>query len=163
MKDSNKNIIGIFSYPWRNDFDEKNPFELYRKAVHFKANPRSEDYLKALFLAHYPGGVFINIDGNAGWNKDISSAEKVIVLYPDSIGMGFLKIESEIFKYKRKSTSVYVLNGRKRKFFLNNYTRAQLYLRRFIEHYMLGEIFITIAFLFITPFFLIGDLARRRW
>ena len=47
-----KKVIGLFHDPWRSDIDpHRSLAELYRRAVWLKANPRGEDYMRALFAS----------------------------------------------------------------------------------------------------------------
>ena len=56
---------GLYYNPWPVDYSagplrNRNPLELYRKAVWFKANPRTREYMKDLFLERYPNGEFLD-------------------------------------------------------------------------------------------------------
>ena len=156
-------VVGIFYNPWRSEYEpHKSLAELYRRAVWLKANPRSRSYMKELFLERYPQGRFINIDEQRGWTEYVSGADTVVMLYPDSIGIGFSPIESAVKKHKKTWAVVRALNGRRREFLLRRQTTRQLRLRRFLERSMLGEAVAVIAFLAITPLFVVSDLVRGR-
>ena len=162
-------IVGIFSYPWPKDYEfgktplrQGGPFELYRKAVWLKANPRREDYMKTLFLEHWPTGAFINADKTPDWVEKVSMADTVILLYSDSIGLGFYEIEARVSKSKRKWAAVRVLNGRKRKFLLSKSIQHSLRLRRVLERFVLAEILATFLFIAVTPMLVVFDWARGR-
>ncbi len=160
---SGKKEVGIFYNPWKSTFDhKKSVLELYRRAVFLKANPRNQDYMKTLFAEHSPDGDFVNIQSDSDWQSKISLADTIVLLYPDSTGINFSTIESTLKLNKQKWATVRVLNGRRRTFVLNRSVMVQLRLRRFIEQTMLGEALIMIAFLIISPFFLISDFFRGR-
>lgn len=154
-------IMGVFSYPWSDVYSDK-IVDLYRRALWLKANPRSEEYMKSLFLGHFPNGIYINADKDSEWESHISSADTVFLLYPDSIGVGFSKLESIVFKKRKIWAAVRILNGRKREFLLDKSTRRQLHLRRFLERWMLGESLAMAFFVVITPFILMFDWVRGR-
>ncbi|MGA2462951.1 MAG: hypothetical protein ABSH06_01165 [Thermodesulfobacteriota bacterium] len=157
--------LGIFSYPWPEEYvkglpPQGTPWELQRKVVWRKANPRSEDYMKTLFFNHWPKGDYINADKDPNWFLWVSSADQVVLLYPDAIGLGFRHIESQVFKLKKTLISVHVLNGRRREFILDHPTRWHLYLRRFLERGMFGEALTVLIFLMITPVLLAVDWTK---
>lgn len=154
-------VIGIYFSSWRQNYGSSLR-ELYNKNVWIKANPRDEEYMKNLFLEKYPQGTFLNVNNEHDWEKHISSADTILLLFPDSIGIGFCKVESIVFKYKKKWASVRVINGRKREFLINRVTKKDLYLRRFIERSLLVEFMALIGFLVLTPVFLIFDWVRGR-
>jgi hypothetical protein len=155
--------IGIFYNPWPVEFGEKKSVGvLYRRAVWFKANPRSEEYMRALFLERMPDGIFLNTERDEHWRSHLGSADSIFLLYPDSTGLFFSDLESEVEKHKPEWATMRVLNGRRRAFVLSRAVRRRLRLRRFIERTMLGEALFSAAFLAVTPFFLISDLVRGR-
>ena len=139
--------IGLFYNPWKFTSEHKKSVsDLYRRAVLYKANPRSEKYMRNLFAEYSPEGTFINIQSDSDWQSKLSSADSIILLYPDSIGINFSSIESKVNSSKQKWTGVKVLNGRRRAFVLNHSVRLQLRLRRFIEQTMIGEAVFTVWF-----------------
>jgi hypothetical protein len=158
---SNK-TIGIFSYPWKDSYNARNPCELFAKTVWYKANPRNEDYMKALFLQGYPNGEFVNADSATDLAGIIRQAQAIVFLYPDSTGLGFERIETLVAQNAGKGIPVLVLNGRRRKFLLDRRARKDLRWRRLIEKFMLGEVIITVFFLAATPFLFLYDLIRGR-
>ena len=159
-------ILGIFSYPWSEEYkrvplQEGNLLTRYNKMVWFKANPRNEDYMKQLFFKCCTDGDYVNADKDPEWYKRIASADQLILLYPDSIGLGFRQIESQAFRFKQPWVSVHVINGRKRKFLLTGSTLRRLYLRRFLERWMIGEMMATLFFLILTPILALLDWMRN--
>jgi hypothetical protein len=158
-------VLGIFSYPWPEAYGKgplrrRTLLELYRKAVWNKANPRREEYMMRVFDARWPEGDYVNVDHDPQWRRRVPSAERVVLLYPDAIGLGFRPIESQILKMKPMS-SVYVLNGRKREFRFTPSTRYALYGRRVLERGMVGEAVAVVLFLIATPVLWVIDRIRR--
>jgi hypothetical protein len=114
----------------------------------------------ALFAERYPEGTFLNIDQTVDWRKQAEEADKIILLYPDSIGLGFAAIESEITRLKKPWAGVRVLNGRRRDFLLNEATRRRLRWRRFLERTMIVEFSVMVVMLVVTPFLVVADFVR---
>jgi hypothetical protein len=98
-------------------------------AIVNRANPRSFGYMKDLFLSHYP-------DGEIARELGIELSQKVVFLYPDSIGLGQGKLEKKIIP----GNSVWVLNGRRRHFELSERMRRKLRVRRLLEMSIAPEI-----------------------
>lgn len=135
---------------------------LFRKAIWFKANPRDRDYMKALFSERFPEGQFIEIYDTDDCAPLVKQADTVVLLYPDSIGIGFFTVERSIRQALAPQSEVVVLNGRRRQFRLSGMHHRQLLLRRFLEKTMLGEMIIVLLFCIITPVFLATDLFAGR-
>jgi hypothetical protein len=158
-----RHVVGIFHNPWRADYDpRRSVMELYRRAVWLKANPREEAYMRALFNERYPRGVFVNADSESRWAEELRAADTVVMLYTDATGLHFAPVESVVERNKKSWATVRVLNGRRRDFVWSKLARRQLRVRRFVERAMLGEALLTLAFLAVTPFFVVSDLVRGR-
>lgn len=160
-----RKVVGIFHNPWRSDYDPRRSLaELYRRAVWMKANPRDEGYMRALFEERYPGGAFVVADGDGGgdWRGAVREADTVVLLYPDSTGIGFSRLEREVEGARKTWATVRALNGRRRDFVLSRATRRELRRRRLIERAMLGEVAAVLLFAAATPFFVASDLLRGR-
>lgn len=160
-------IVGLFSTPWADDLDiprraSRDPKYLYRWAVWFKANPRGEDYMRELFAERYPQGEFINVDKSNEWRTRVRDADTIVLLYPDSVGLGFGRLEKDIGRLRKTWSSVRVLNGRRRDFLLNSGTVLGLRTRRILEWGMAGEMLALIPFIFMTPVLLAVDWVRGR-
>ena len=136
--------------------------QLFRKVVSYKANPRSEEYMKALFFEKHPDGEFVDKGGGRDWLDAVAGADLVVLLYPDSIGLRFGGVEKSVFRKMKKGASVFALNGRKREFALDAGTLGALRMRRFLERTMLFEALLSAAFLVATPALVVYDLARGR-
>jgi hypothetical protein len=121
-------VYGIYC----DSFFRQKPWFLPRKfwlAIVNRANPRSFEYMTDLFLSHYP-------DGEIAREPRIEPSEKVILLYPDSIGLGQGKLEKRIVP----GISVWALNGRRRHFELSERMRRKLKIRRLLEISIAPEI-----------------------
>jgi hypothetical protein len=147
--------LGILHDPWPVRGGGAGVLRRYRTMVEFKANPRDEAYLRALFAEHYP-------EGRLGGPGDVAGAERVVLLYPDAIGVGWGPVERRIRKRAPRRTEVRVLNGRRRDFELDGRTRRQLRLRRILEKSLAGEALATVLFLVVTGPLLATDLVRGR-
>ncbi len=159
--------IVIYYEPWnRGNIIPTNFFSKiicrYLKAMHSKANPRNESYMRELALEHYHDAMFLNYSIENNCSK-LKSASKIVLLYPDATGIGFNKIEKEVFSIVNNSSKVCVLNGRRRKFKLGKKERYMLLVRRILEKTMFFEFVFIIVFLIVTPFFLIFDWIRGRF
>lgn len=129
----------------------KKPFwmpEKLHRVVCQRANPRSKEYMQNLLSENFPNHKLISPD-------NITNADDVVLLYPDSIGLGWGSIERKI---KNISKNIQVLNGRKRKFILNSKIQSQLNLRRLLEITFLPEIILTPFILFYSVLITIKDM-----
>lgn len=123
------------TYALYNDlfFREKSkwmPQKLYR-VVCYRANPRSKEYMLHLLNEMHPGVILID-DQNIP-----EKGEQVILLYPDSIGLGWGSLEKRCLKHFRY---LQVLNGRKRFFKMTMIYRLKLLANRFLEITFLPEL-----------------------
>ena len=158
-----RKVVGLFHNPWRSDYDPRRSVaELYRRAVWAKANPRDEAYMRALFAERYPGGVFLNAGGGEDWRPEAAAADTLVLLYPDSTGIGFSELEREASRVSKTWATLRALNGRRRDFVLSRATLRELRRRRLIERTMLGEAAAVLLFAAATPFFVASDLLRGR-
>jgi hypothetical protein len=158
-------IIGLFADPWPGLADApisfRHPLLLWRKAIWFKANPRSAAYMRERLAERWPNAFFVDASASA-WAASLTGADTIVLLYPDAIGIGFAGIERQV-RVLAPRARIEVLNGRRRSFALDGRTRFALALRRFLERSMLTEIFLGAALLLATPFLLAADfLAGRR-
>ncbi|MGB9115069.1 hypothetical protein [Bradyrhizobium sp.] len=139
----------------------RNPFGLWMKAVWYKANPRSSDYMKARFAECYPGSTFLNTGAGAISAAALAGSSKVVLLYPDSIGLGYSAIERAVAR-DAPHAAVEVLNGRRRQFAFDRKARWALRFRRFLEWTMLIECLAGVTLLLATPFLLLFDFLRGK-
>jgi len=157
-------VIGVFHDSWV-DIRElpmsfRNPLGLWMKAVMYKANPRSSAYMKALFAERYPGAKFLETATEAV-SAAAAGSSKVVLLYPDSIGLGYSAVERVVAR-NAPGAIVEVLNGRRRQFPLDRKSRLALRCRRFLEWTMLIECFAGVVLLLATPFLLLFDFMRGK-
>lgn len=135
-----------------NSFFQKKPWylpeKLYR-AVCNRSNPRSKDYMLALLHENFPTAKLIDQD-------QISSPGNIILLYPDSIGLGWKKVE----RLLKNQTNITVLNGRRRVFNLTSSIRKKLLLHRFFEITFIPEILLTPFLLFYGVIIAIKDTCK---
>jgi hypothetical protein len=127
----------------------------YRTMVEFKANPRDEVYMRALFAERYP-------DGRVGGPDDVAGADRIVLLYPDAIGLGWGPVERRLIRQAAPGTEVRVLNGRRRDFVLDRRARRGLERRRLLETALVGEAAATVLFVLATPVLLAWDVLRGR-
>lgn len=161
----NGEIVGIFHDRWAHvrqlPTSFRNPFGLWMKAVWYKANPRSSDYMKALFAECYPGATFLDVAASAISAPTIARASKIVLLYPDSIGLGYFVIERDVARHAPYS-AIEVLNGRRRQFPFDEKSRWALRCRRFLEWTMLIEGLAGVLLLVTTPFLVLFDVVRGK-
>jgi hypothetical protein len=161
-----RRIVALFHSPWPADGLKRparsKPVEQYRYAVWYKANPRTAGYMRALQQERIPSADWVNTAAHSDWTDHIARADVVVLLYPDSIGLGFGPIERSVFAHKREWATVEVLNGRRRQFRLNAATRLGLRLRRVLEWSMLLELLFVPVFVIVTPVLWAIDVVRGR-
>lgn len=145
--------LGVLHDPWPAR-RAKGPWR-YRTMVEFKANPRDEAYLRKLFAERYP-------DGRIGAPDEATTADRVVLLYPDAIGIGWAGVERSVRSAAGPGTEVRVLNGRRRDFALDRAARRRLAVRRLLESALVGEAVVTLAFLALTPPLVAWDALRGR-
>ncbi len=122
------------------------PEKLYR-VVCQRSNPRSKEYMLKLLQENFPDAELID------WEQPRYPG-KIILLYPDSIGLGWGKIENRL---KAQIQPLTVLNGRRRVFELTPSVHRQLLFRRFLEMIFLPEILLTPFILLYGVFITIKD------
>ena len=162
-----RRALGIFHSAWSNEYGDSSLKRrtlrgVHGKAVWRKANPRNEEYMKGLFRSRWPEGDYVNADSDPQWYRRVPSANPVILLYPDAIGLGFQAVESRVLGLKKDRAAVHVLNGRRREYPFSRRMRGRLYFHRFLERWMIGEILMTFLFLLVTPVLLLRDWTARR-
>jgi hypothetical protein len=161
-----RRIVALFYSPWPAEGLERparsKPLAQYRYAVWYKANPRSAAYLRALQQERHPDAEWVDTGADLDWISRVSRADSVILLYPDSIGLGFGHLERAVFAHKPDWAAVEVLNGRRREYRLNSATRLGLRLRRVLEWTMLPELLFVPVFIVVTPLLWTIDAVRGR-
>lgn len=160
-----RSVIALFFNPWPGHMErprDRHPLRLYRYAIWYKANPRNAEYLRELLAERFPDAEWVSVDEQPEWRERIGGADEIVLLYPDSIGLGFASLEREIHASRKAWAGVTVLNGRRRQFRLNGATRLGLRMRRLLEWTMLPELMFLAVFLVVTPLLWALDLVRGR-
>jgi hypothetical protein len=139
----------------------RRPLLLWRKAMWFKANPRPASYMRALLAEHWPDARIVDARLESNWAGALAGADRVVLLYPDATGIGFGRIERQVFRVASRSAIV-ALNGRRRVFPMDAAARRRLVLRRALERSMLIECVLGTMLLALTPLLWAFDLARGR-
>jgi hypothetical protein len=156
--------VGVLNYPWGEDYGvgrlrRKRPRRLYRSMLVYRANPRDPAYMEALFGERFPAGELVR--GDDDWRARLAAANRIVLLYPDSIGLGFGRFERAVLA-AAGGRGVEVLNGRRRQFALDGATRRGLRLRRALERTFLLEAVGLTLLAAATPVLLAIDLVRGR-
>jgi len=158
-----RQTIALFYSPWPAEGFERpprsQPLEQYRYAVWYKSNPRDAAYM---LRERYPDARWVDVRSAGDWQAAVARADRVVMVYPDAIGLGFGRIERQVAFRRQARATVEALNGRRRQFRLNAATRVGLRLRRAVEWSMLGEFLFLPVFVVVTPVLLAIDLLRGR-
>lgn len=157
--------IALFRDPWAGLEDApaspRRPLLLWRKAMWFKANPRSAEYMRARVAEVLPEAQFVDVAAEPRWASALAGADEVMLVYPDAIGIGFLGLERAVVgRVPRRA--IRVLNGRRRVFPLDAKTHRRLVLHRVLERSMIIECVLGAIVLTATPVLFCVDLARGR-
>lgn len=123
------------------------PAKLHRVIVQ-RSNPRTLNYMKNYLERSYPGLSIVDAA------KIPSDAHDLVLLYPDTIGLGWGQLEIELLP---RFPRLKVLNGRGRIFSLDTSTRLRLRIRRFLEVTFLPELLFAPVLLAIGAFFALTD------
>jgi hypothetical protein len=132
----------------------------YRRAVVWKANPRSLQYMRERFAEAAPDGTLV--DAGPRLADAVRGAERVVLLYPDAIGLGWERIERTVLAAKAAGTRIEVLNGRRRRFAFDARTRRALRVRRVLERTMLAELLVAPVIIGMAPLLWLADALRAR-
>lgn len=161
--------IGLYLGHWGEEFSIparrlRNPLYMLRWALWFKANPRPGGYMRQLFAERHPDGEFVDVGAvdAATLAARIGEAAEIVLLYPDSIGIGFGGLEKRVRQGRNPIAGIRVLNGRRREFVLSCTVRRNLRTRRILELTMLPELAAGAAMLLATPFLLTIDLLKGK-
>jgi hypothetical protein len=91
-----------------------------------------------------------------------SEISEIVLLWPDSNGMGWSSIERDILSRARVGTPLLAISGRRRCWKLDGQTLRGLWWRRALEKTLAFEFAFTIAFGFVTPALVAYDWLRRK-
>ncbi len=106
------------------------PAKLYHVVCH-RAHPRSKEYMINVLSEKFPDAMLVDLE-----NIPVQT-QKLILLYPDTIGLGWYKIEKKLLP---KIKNLMILNGRKRLFVFTLGVGYKLAMKRFLELSFLPEI-----------------------
>lgn len=154
-------VVGVIGSPldgWSSEARSfRKPIASLRYGVWFKANPRPGGYMAAKFHEMYPDGHLV-----APSSPLIESAQTVVFLYADSIGLRWSKIEREVRRAAPRCADFSYLNGRGRAQELSTRRLFSLRFRRFLELSMILEVAICLLLLVLVPVLTVIDLIRGR-
>ena len=122
----------------------------------YRGNPRSLEYMKGL-VDHYLGKTDLVPTYDLSMLSRIPTVDQIVLLWPDANGMGWFDIERRVFKLKRASSDVYVLNGRKRLFGLSKIQWRLIRFKRFLEKSFLLEMGVLLLFIITAPILALWD------
>jgi hypothetical protein len=148
--------VGVLAQPLTGAADRGR----YRRAVVWKANPRSPQYMRERFAEAAPDGTLV--DAGPGLADAVRGAERVLLLYPDAIGLGWGRIERTVLAAKAAGGGIEVLNGRRRRFGFDARTRRALRVRRVLERTMLAELLAAPVIVGLAPLLWLADALRGR-
>ncbi|MBI1954644.1 MAG: glycine/betaine ABC transporter permease [Proteobacteria bacterium] len=135
---------------FHNSFFERKPWwilEKLHRVVCQRSNPRSKEYMLTLLKEKFPEAELVTLE-------QPRSSGKIILLYPDSIGLGWGKIEKRL---RTQTQNLTILNSRRRDFELTSSVRRQLLFRRFLEMTFLPELLLMPFILLYGTFIAIQD------
>jgi hypothetical protein len=163
-------VVGIFYYPWEDSYvktgdPNRTLLALYKKMIWYKANPRSKDYMENLFIQRYPDGEFLHVHNSSDIDvirNKINICDKVVLLFPDAIGLGCYSIEKILFGIAPPHLSIRILNGRKRDFNYSLNVKYSLKLRRLFSRALIVEFALMPIMLFLTLVYLPLDFLRGK-
>lgn len=141
---------------FNNEFYKKRPWWMplcLYGVVCQRANPRSREYMLRLLNAKFPQAILVEEENL----PDIT--ENLILLYPDSIGIGEGVREKKLLK---KIKHINILNGRQRYFPLTKKTRSKLLFKRFLETTFIAELLIAPILVLISIAYAIKDKLTGR-
>ena len=122
-------------------------------------NPRNPRYLEALVHECDPGATLVRTSA-PDWERTVAGADRLYIVYPDAIGVGFGRLERRLAALGVAPDSA--INGRRRTFSLDQATRRALRIRRLLERSFLVETLAVAALAIATPAIAGFDLVRGR-
>jgi hypothetical protein len=150
----------------RSRWAPKGVFRALSSHLRHPRNARSSMYMENLARAVCPAFSELDVVRVPEHQRlpeiDWPAVSEVILLWPDSNGLGWSPIERRIFRCIPSSARVSVLNGRRRHFALTRTEWRRMIARRFLEKSLLAEWAFTLGFIAFTPILVIWDLAHGR-
>lgn len=153
--------LGILYFPEEYANPRKGILATWRRHLLANAAIRDRQYMLTLFNSHFPDCNSITITDKNLPAREIESAENLVLLFPDSIGLDFAAMERSIAS-RWPAKRLFALNGRRRFFRLDAPMRRRIALRRFLEKTRIPELCFFVAFVVATPFMALADLTRSR-
>jgi hypothetical protein len=118
--------------------------------LEYQRNPRSRSYMEELVHAFFPNRQNKILDVNRSpVQLDWDAMDCIVLLWPDGNGTGWANIEREIFRRKKTTAKVLVLNGRRRLFELDAGRWRAIKWRRALEKTLVLEMGLVVIF-FVT-------------
>ena len=154
-----RNTLGVLYFPA--DYAQRRTglLALWRRHLLANAAVRDREYMLALFSSHFPDCPLISMTDEKTPVPEIESADNVVLLFPDSIGLDFGVIERSIAS-RWPAKRLFALNGRRRFFRLDAPMRRRMAIRRFLEKSRIPEVGLSVVFIVATPFLALMDLVR---
>jgi len=132
--------------------------------LQYRRNSRSREYMYALaqqtFSDFNPREVLELRDSGKLAVATWESVRTIVLLWPDSNGLGWSPIENYLLRHKPAGMQIIVLNGRRRRFTLGREQLRFFRKRRFLEKSFALDLAATLAFFLFTPILLFWDLLR---
>jgi hypothetical protein len=164
-KYKDKRVAAVLFFPiyglWVKHIFGNKIFAHVNKYLNQRINPRNEDYMKKT------ADCFLGDNIDFIKEEDITTPKlqnynNIFLLWPDSIGQGWLSTEYKIAANMNKDTELRVLNGRKRIFSLEDKRYFKYLTLRLIEIFKIGEVVFILFFSLLSPFYVVKDLLRKR-
>lgn len=147
-------VVGVYS-----EFFPEASFRLLPakmvNVIRNRSNPRSKEYMRTQFLRKFPNGFFVEAKDLA----KISPQNRYVLLYSDTIGIGFQAAEKKLLQSGVIPT---VLNGRGRLFVLNAAALRRLRFKRILEVTFLPELLAAPLLILLGLTFAVMDFAKGR-
>jgi hypothetical protein len=134
---------------------------VWRRHLVANAGVRSCEYMEALFRDRFPHGEIVAVRDGRLPEDALATADAIVLLFPDPLGMDFGWIERGVAA-RWPEKRLLGLNGRRRFFPLDRFTRRRLGRRRLLAAFRLPEFAFFAMFVVVTPLLALVDLARGR-
>ena len=156
--------VAVLHYPWGVDFGvaelpPRTPRRALRRGLAYRANPRPPGYMEALVADREPGAELVRTS-DPGWEDAVRDADRVVLLYPDSIGLGYGALERRLAAAGRAPGAALI--GRRRSFALDSPSLRALRARRLLERSLVAELAGLALLAVATPVLVAWDVLRGR-
>lgn len=172
MSNDANHTLGIFydggSYPVLEAWSQgqagplKSAIRKLAALANYQRNPRPRQYMESLLRAKWPGKFDIV---EIGTDRTVPSMNwtdysKIVLLWPDSNGLGWRNIERQV--RRSRHSSIVVLTGRNRSFDFGGSIYRKLRMRRTLEKSQLDKVVFSFALMVVAPCFWMVDLLRGK-